>query len=98
MATIDIRRAHSLEPDLAKQRAEELAQDLQQKLGITWAWEGTAIAFSAKSGVAKGVTGKVSVGATEVRVEIDLPFLMRAMKGSLVGKVNERLDHLTRPA
>ena len=36
MATIDIRRSHTLEKDEAKKRAEELAKSMQQKLGIRW--------------------------------------------------------------
>jgi putative polyhydroxyalkanoate system protein len=95
MATIDITRKHSLSLDTAKGRAEDLANDLQKKLGITWRWEGDAIKFSASSGVAKGVTGAVSVSGSDVRVAIDLPFLMRAMKGTLTGKVEDKLDKLT---
>ncbi len=98
MATIDIKRAHSLELETAKGRAEDLANDLQEKLGITWRWEGEAIKFTAQSGVAKGVKGSVSVNTSQVRVEIDLPLLMRAMKGTLVGKVEKKLDKLTAPA
>lgn len=97
MATIDIKRNHTLPLDTAKSRAEDLANDLQQKLGITWRWEGDAIKFTASSGVAKGVKGSVAVGGSDVRVEIDLPLLMRAMKGTLVGKVEKKLDALTAP-
>ncbi len=97
MATIDIQRSHSLALDTAKTRAEKLAKDLESRLGITWRWEGEDIKFSATSGVAKGVTGKVSVSTTQVRVEIDLPLLMRAMKGTLTGKVEKKLDDLTAP-
>lgn len=98
MATIDVKRNHTLDLALAKERAEGLANDLQSKLGITWRWEGDTIKFSAQSGVAKGVTGSVAVSTSEVRVEIDLPFLMRAMKGTLKSKVDDKLDKLTAPA
>jgi len=95
MATIDIKRSHSLGIDTARERAEELAKDLETKLGIVWQWGGDAIRFSADSGVAKGVKGSVSVSDSIIRVEIDLPFLLRAMKGSISGKVESKLDKLT---
>jgi putative polyhydroxyalkanoate system protein len=91
MATIDIRRSHALSTDVAKQRAEELARSMEAKLGIEWKWDGDRIRFSAKSGAAKGANGTVSVDGSSVRVEIDLPFLLRAIKGKVEEKVNEKL-------
>jgi putative polyhydroxyalkanoate system protein len=98
MATIDICRDHTLAIDVAKTRATQMADDLKTRLGITYRWEGDNIRFSADSGMAKGVTGIVSVGASSVRVEIDLPFLLRAMKSTIVGKVNKQLDAVVREA
>lgn len=94
MATIDIKRSHTLDKDEAKKRAEALAKGMEEKLGIRWSWEGDHIKFDAPSGAAKGATGKVSVGATEVRVEVDLPFLLRAIKGTVESKINDKLDGL----
>src|SRR3954447_12473053 len=94
MATIDIRRAHTLDKDQARKRAEELAKGLEDKLGIRWRWEGDQILFDAPSGAAKGATGKVSVDTTAVRVEVDLPFLLRAVKGTIESKINDKLDRL----
>lgn len=94
MATIDIRRAHTLGVDAAKGKAEELAKDLQDKLNLDWSWQGDQIKFKAVKGAAKGTSGQVSVSASEVRVEVDLPLLLRAMKGTISGKVNEKLEKL----
>ena len=94
MAPTDINRRHSLGLDTAKERAEQLAKDLEHKLGITWRWEGNDIRFDAKSGAAKGVTGVVAVSGSDVRVAIDLPFLLKAMKGSISSKVEDKLDKL----
>jgi putative polyhydroxyalkanoate system protein len=94
MATIDIRRSHTLPKDDAKKRAEELAKSMQDKLGIRWRWEGDNIKFDAPSGAAKGATGQVSVDASQVRVEVDLPFLLRAVKGMVEGKINDKLDQV----
>jgi putative polyhydroxyalkanoate system protein len=92
MATIDVRRSHTLPKDEAKRRAEELAKSMQQKLDLEWRWEGDHIVFEAPRGVAKGTKGTVQVSATEVRVQIDLPLLMRMLKGTVESKVNEKLD------
>ena len=94
MATIDIRRAHTLDKEEAKRRAEALAKGLEEKLGISWHWEGDKIAFNAPSGAAKGASGTVHVEPTQVRVEVDLPFLLRAVKGTVESKIQQKLDDL----
>ena len=94
MATIDIRRAHTLEKDEAKRRAESLAKGLEEKLGIRWHWDGDRIRFDVPGGAAKGATGTVHVDPRDVRVEIDLPFLLRAVKGTVESKINQKLDDL----
>lgn len=92
MATIDIRRSHQLSKEAARAKAEDLARSMQERLGIQWRWAGDRIEFDAPSGAAKGATGQVEVGVSEVRVQIDLPFLMRPMKGMVESKVREKLE------
>jgi putative polyhydroxyalkanoate system protein len=94
MATIDIRRSHALTKDEAKKRAEDLANGMQAKLDLQWRWEGDHIRFEAPSGAAKGTTGTVEVSDSSVRVQIDLPFLLRVLKGKIESKVNEKLDQV----
>jgi putative polyhydroxyalkanoate system protein len=94
MATVDIRRSHSLTKDEAKKRAEDLAKGLQQKLDLQWQWQGDVIVFQAPSGPAKGTTGSVEVSDSSVRVQVDLPFLLRVLKGKVESKVNEKLNQL----
>lgn len=92
MSTIDVKRAHTLPVDEAKKRAEELAKTMAEKFNLDWKWDGDAIRFDAPRGAAKGTKGQVVVSETEVRVQIDLPFLLRMMKGTIESKVNEKLD------
>lgn len=94
MATIDIRRAHTLAKDEAKRRAEDLAKSMGDKLGLTWRWDDDHIRFEAPSGAAKGTTGTVEVTDSVVRVQIDLPFLLRVLKSKVESKVNEKLDQI----
>ena len=94
MATIDISRNHALNLDDAKKKAEELAKGMEQKFGIQWKWDGNTIRFDATSGAAKGTKGEVAVSDKSVRVAIDLPFMLRVMKGTIEEKVNEKLSAL----
>jgi putative polyhydroxyalkanoate system protein len=94
MATIDVRRAHTLPKEEARKRAEELAKSMEERFSLVWKWDGDVIRFDAPKGAAKGTKGQVSVNDREVRVEIDLPFLLKVMKGTIESKVNEKLDAL----
>ncbi|MGH7295721.1 MAG: polyhydroxyalkanoic acid system family protein [Polyangiaceae bacterium] len=94
MSTIDVRRGHALPKEEARKRAEQLATNMQQRFELDWKWDGDRIVFDAPRGAAKGTKGSVVVGDTEVRVQIDLPFLLRMLKGTVETKVNEKLDKL----
>jgi putative polyhydroxyalkanoate system protein len=94
MATIDITRAHKLAKDEAKKRAEDLAKSLETKFNLTWRWDADTIRFDAPSGPAKGTKGEVAVSDRDVRVQIDLPFLLKVLKGTVESKVNEKLTQL----
>jgi putative polyhydroxyalkanoate system protein len=94
MATIDVRRTHALPRDEARKRAEELARSMQQRFELDWRWEGDRILFEAPRGAAKGTRGSVDVGDREVRVQIDLPLLLRMLKGTVESKVNEKLNQV----
>ncbi len=94
MATIDITRDHTLPIEEAKKKAEELAKGMADKFGISWSWAGDTIKFEAPSGAAKGTKGEVAVTTSTVRVAIDLPFMLRVMKGTIESKVQEKLDAL----
>jgi putative polyhydroxyalkanoate system protein len=94
MATIEVRRSHNLSIEDARKRAEELARSLEDKLGLKWKWEGDRLVFSAPSGAAKGTQGSVEVGKSDVSVKIDLPFMLRMVKGKVEAKVAEKLDKL----
>jgi putative polyhydroxyalkanoate system protein len=94
MAAIDVCKDHTLPKDEAKKRAEELAKSMQQKFDLQWHWEGDRIVFEAPTGAAKGTSGTVDVTDKDVRVKIDLPFLMRLLKGTVEAKVHEKLNQL----
>ena len=94
MATIELRKAHTLGKDAARQKAEDLADRMKDKIGIEWVWAGDNINFEAKSGTAKGAKGRVEVSSSEIAVYVDLPFLLRPLKGMVESKIKERLDSI----
>jgi putative polyhydroxyalkanoate system protein len=94
MATIDITRSHSLSKDDAKKKAEELAKSMQDRFQLVWRWDGDTIRFDAPSGAAKGTKGEVAVTDKEVRVAIDLPFMLKVMRGTIESKVSEKLNQV----
>jgi putative polyhydroxyalkanoate system protein len=94
MATIDVTRSHALPIADAKKIAEEFAKGMQTRFSLTWHWQGDSIHFDAPSGAAKGTKGEVNVTDKTVRVQIDLPFMLRVMKGTIESKVEEKLDKL----
>ncbi len=94
MATIDVRRAHTLSKEEARKRAEDFARNMEQRFELQWRWEGDRIVFDAPRGAAKGTKGTVDVSEKDVRVQIDLPFLLRMLKGTVESKVHEKLDKL----
>ncbi len=94
MATIDVRRNHTLSKEEARKRAEALATSMQNRFNLDWRWEGDRILFEAPRGAAKGTKGSVDVSDREVRVQIDLPLLLRVMKGTVESKVQEKLGQV----
>jgi putative polyhydroxyalkanoate system protein len=94
MATIDIAQNHTLSLDDAKKRAEELAKGMESKLGLAWRWEGNTIHFDAPSGAAKGTKGHVAVTESQIAVAVDLPFMLKMMKGTIEEKIREKLGAL----
>ncbi|HEY4012553.1 MAG TPA: polyhydroxyalkanoic acid system family protein [Polyangiaceae bacterium] len=94
MSTIDVRRSHTLSKEEAKKRAEELAKSMQNRFDLDWRWEGDHIVFEAPRGAAKGTKGSVEVTGSEVRVQIDLPLMLRMLKGTVESKVSEKLGQV----
>ncbi len=92
MATIEMKKAHTIGKEAARKKAEELADRMKEKIGIEWHWSGDSIQFEAKGGAAKGAKGHVDVNDVQIAVYVDLPFLLRPLKGMVEGKIREKLD------
>lgn len=94
MASIIIRRPNALGKAMARQKTESMAMSMEAKLGIRWRWQGDRLTFDTPRGAARGTSGAVSVDDSSVRVEIDLPVLLRGFRGAVEGKIHDELDRL----
>ncbi|GBG12825.1 diguanylate cyclase [Novimethylophilus kurashikiensis] len=86
MATIDIKQQHTLGREAAKQSAEKIAQKLKRELNADYRWQGETLKFDCP-----GAQGGIEVGEHEVRVAVDLSFLLRPMKGRIEREIHEYL-------
>lgn len=101
MATVDITKNHTLSLEEAQQRGENFSKNLEKQLNvgkIEWNWEGdgrSKIQFKAVSGMAKGVTGTLTIAPATIRIEVELPGMLKIMaKGLVEQKINENLTEL----
>lgn len=84
MADINISRPHTLGKDEAKTRATQVL-DRMKSQGIEGAWNGYVF------NITKPAKGTFTITDTAVQVAIDLPFLMRALKGTIEDRINQEL-------
>jgi putative polyhydroxyalkanoate system protein len=95
MATIDVKRAHTLTEEEAKKRIESLLKKLEDKLGLRWHWDGaTKARFDVPSGAIKGASGTIKSEPNQVHLEVDLPFALRSLKGDIEKKIKNEMDAL----
>lgn len=87
MALIDERKRHSLGKDEARKAAEEIAEDIGEKLGATYRWEGDELRFKRT-----GASGSIQVSDEEVRVQVDLSFMLRPLKGTIESRIQRYMD------
>jgi putative polyhydroxyalkanoate system protein len=89
MADIDIKRAHKLGLRAARAAADKMAEHLGQRFGLAGDWDGNVLHFERP-----GVTGALAVDEKDLRLTVNLGFLLRAMRGSIEAAVHEELDKL----
>lgn len=78
MSTIDIHAHHTLSHEEALQAADELSSDLAEKFGIDYGWEDEVIHFERP-----GVSGRILVQDSELRIQADLGLLLMMLKGPI---------------
>jgi len=87
MANIHIKRNHDLGLSEAKQRVDQIASSLQDKLDAKWAWKGNKLSFTRS-----GASGSVDVADDSVEFNIKLGLMLTPLKGKVESAINEELD------
>jgi putative polyhydroxyalkanoate system protein len=93
MPSITIKRRHSLDHRHAKAAAEKVARDLKGRFDLEYAWEGDHIAFERP-----GLSGSLHVGKTDVRLDVELSFLLLPLRGPIEQAIHKELDTLFKKA
>ena len=86
MASIHIKRQHHLAQDEARQRVEEIARDLKQKLNADYAWKGDSLLFKRS-----GASGSIDLNGDSIELKIKLGMMLAPMKGKIEAAIREKL-------
>jgi len=87
MADISLKRAHSLGLKGARAAAEKMADKLGKQFNLSGDWQGNTLNFDRP-----GVNGTLTISDHDMKLEVTLGFLLKAMKGPIERAVNEQLD------
>ena len=87
MADIQVKRAHSLGLKGAREAADRMAEKLGKQFNLSGDWKGNTLSFDRP-----GVNGSLAITDKEMKLEVTLGFLLKAMKGPIERAVNEQLD------
>ena len=90
MASIWISKRHSLTRRNARDAAERVAQDLEERFDLAWSWEGDEVVFERT-----GLSGRMHVGAKEIRLDVKLGLLLSALKPAIEREIHVQLESLT---
>lgn len=87
MPSISITRRHKLDHKQAQAAARKIAKDLDKRFGLACRWDGDEVDFNGA-----GVSGTMHVGKSQIRLDVELSFLLVALKGTLERHINKELD------
>ena len=89
MADIEVKRAHNLGLKGARAAADRMAEHLGRKFDLKGDWHGNVLRFQRP-----GVTGSLEITDKDLSLSVALGLLLKAMKGSIQGAIEEQLDSL----
>lgn len=87
MATIELTRQHGLGLEGARQAVQAVAERLQGDLNARHAWSSDSLKFECP-----GAKGRIDVAEAEVRVAVDLSWLLKPARGRIERSIAEYLD------
>jgi putative polyhydroxyalkanoate system protein len=87
MPSIDIRRSHDKSMKQARASVERVAERISEKFDVECGWNGNSLEFERC-----GVSGEISLDKGEVRVVVNLGFLLLALKGPIESEIHRYLE------
>jgi putative polyhydroxyalkanoate system protein len=93
VSDIDLRRSHALGPAEARAMAERLLERLGREFGLQGHWTGDVLRFHRP-----GVQGQLALGPNELRLQVTLGFLLKAMRGKIQHAIEREVDTLFPPS
>ncbi|NMC70361.1 MAG: hypothetical protein GYA57_09885 [Myxococcales bacterium] len=91
MATIEIRRSHAMPVEELRKKVDQISGSLEAKYAVHGRWQGDEMLLEG-SGMTRGVKGRIKLEASTVLIELDLPLLLRPMKGQVEESIARKLD------
>ena len=87
MASIEILRSHSKPVKDAKKSVDRVAKHIADKFDVESRWDGNTLHFSRS-----GVDGSIAVSAKQIRVSVNLSFMLMMLKGSVMKEIHRYMD------
>lgn len=87
MATIHLKRNHSLDRKHIRQEVEHLAEKLSKELSIDYQWENNRLIFKRT-----GANGFIDIHKDEIEIEIKLNLVLTPLKGTIEKSITNYLD------
>jgi putative polyhydroxyalkanoate system protein len=89
MADINVQRSHHLGLKDAHAAATKMSAKLGKQFGLSGKWEGNTLHFDRP-----GVSGLLIISDHDMKLEVTLGFLLKAMKGPIERAVHRDLDEV----
>jgi putative polyhydroxyalkanoate system protein len=89
MSHIDIRRHHTLSLPKAREAAELIAAQLDDKFNLKYHWNENTLHFERH-----GVNGRMEVDADEIRLHVRLGFLLSPLRYRFEKEIHRYMDEL----
>ena len=93
MPTITIARKHTLPQKKAKDVADKIAKDLHKRFELAYEWDGDCVEFERP-----GVTGQMQVSKDQIKLDVNLGWLLTPLKPHIEREINAQLDKLLKEA
>lgn len=87
MASIHLVQPHNLGKAQARTKVEDVAQQVKNRLGADYHWEGDSLKFDRS-----GVKGSIQVEDKDVVVDVDLGLMLGAFKGQIESQIKGYLQ------